>query len=140
MLGGVVGILLVNLFSRYYLLVVSTVIALALNLMLALASIFGYEPFSFASVCAFMFVVGAALTSVAWTYPGELCTPSIEKYVGLVSMAGTAVLTIGPPFVIEAIPNHESYPLFIFFALYLVGASFVNARMLPHDFREEVEI
>ena len=55
-------------------------------------------------------------------------------------MAGTAVLTIAPPFIIVSIPNHESYPLFIFFAAYLVGASIVNARMLPHDFKEEVEI
>lgn len=61
---------------------------------------------SFVVVCLFMFTESIALTSVAWTYPAELCTPKIERYAALTSMAGTTIVTVFPPFVVEQIPNH----------------------------------
>lgn len=46
-----------------------------------------------------MFVCGAALTSVTWAYPAELCSPRYGKYAGFASMSGTAIIAVVPPYV-----------------------------------------
>ena len=57
------------------------------------------------------------------------------KYASVVSMSGTALLTIVPPFVTAAFDGN-AYPLFFFFALYLFLASVLNVNMLPRDYED----
>jgi archaellum biogenesis protein FlaJ (TadC family) len=49
-------------------------------------------------------------------------------------MASTALITIVPPFVVDEIEGGKSYPMFFFFAIYLLIACIINANILPHDF------
>lgn len=133
MIGGIIGILFVGCIPRYYLITVSTIVALALNIVLAVGSIEEESALSFGTICLFMFLEGSALTSVAWSYPSELCTPSIERYASLTSMAGTAIVTILPPFIVSNVENGEGYPVFLFFAIYLILACVLNYNLLPRD-------
>lgn len=63
------GIAFVNCFPRYYVLTITTIGALLLNLILGIASYLEYEVLSFATICLFMFVIGAGITSIVWSYP-----------------------------------------------------------------------
>jgi MFS family permease len=133
LVGGLLGIPLVVNCSRYKMVTISTIMLLFLNMLIGLSSVLVISTMGFASICVFMFVCGSALTSVTWSYPAELATPGIEKYAAVVSMAGTAIITIVPPFVSAAMPNGESYPIFFFFMLYLFVASILNTQLLPRD-------
>lgn len=133
MIGGMIGIPMVMNLSRYKMVAVSTVLLLFLNLSIGMGSLFEISQLAFASICVFMFVCGSTLTSVTWTYPAELATPGLEKWGSVVSMGGTAIVTIVPPFVTGAMPNGEAYPIFFFFALYLGIAVILNDYLLPRD-------
>lgn len=52
-------------------------VILVLNIMLAMGSFLEEDVFSFGVICTFMFLCGSGLTSVAWTYPNELCTAGV---------------------------------------------------------------
>lgn len=137
MVGGLVGILLVNCIPRFYLITFSTFVALLMNIVLAVGSILEEPVMSFSTICVFMFLEGSSLTSVAWSYPSELCTPSIERYASFTSMAGTTLVTILPPFIVANVEEHEGYPIFFFFAVYLILACILNYNLLPRDQQEQ---
>ena len=74
------------------------------------------------------------MTSVAWTYPAELATPGLEKYAAVVSMGGTATISIVPPMILLAMgDDYAAYPIFFFFALYLLVAAILNPYFIPRD-------
>lgn len=132
-LGGLVGIAMVTTFSRYYMVTIATIVALFCNVLLGVGSILEWSLPSLLIICAFMFIEGSMLTSVAWFYPVEICSPRMVKYSSLMSMAGTTVVTVVPPFVVAAIPGHEAYPIFFFFAAYLLIAAVLNVNILPRE-------
>lgn len=57
----------------------------------------------------------------------------MEKYASMMSMTGTAMVTMLPPFIVASLPEQEAYPLFLFFGLYLFLASILNVNLLPRD-------
>lgn len=101
LIGGLFGIILVSSFSRYYMITISTMVAFVFNVVLGIGSIERQPITSFVTICCFMFLEGSSLTSVIWSYSAELATPKIERYVALMSMTRTAIVTIIPPFILS---------------------------------------
>lgn len=77
LMGGFFGIAVITRISRYYMVTIGTYTALLFNIVLGILSFLELPVLSYVTVCLFMFVESMILTSVAWFYPAELCTPKI---------------------------------------------------------------
>ena len=62
--------------------------------------------------------------------PFECTILAYEKYTALVSWFGMGCLIIIPPYIIQAMPNRQCYPSFIFFGVYLCFAAYINHKFL----------
>ena len=87
------------------------------------------------AMTVFMLPNGICLSSVAWSYPSELVPASQGKYSSLLNWTCSTVVAMIPPYVVAATPSDSAYPIFFFFAFYLLLALIFNLRTLPRTDR-----
>lgn len=125
-LSGLLGIIFVNLISRRPLVTISTFLLSILNLLIGVADLIEEPLFCIVSMILFMIPCGSCLTSVAWSYPNELVGLAQGKYTSLLSWMGATVITLVPPYILNAMPNNSAYPIFFFFSFYLSICVYIN--------------
>lgn len=130
LVAGVVGIFLVGRCHRRSMLIVSTCLLCGLNVMIGVADLMEKPTFLLVSMTLFMVPCGAGLTSIVWSYPSELVNTQQGKYASLVSWTGSALVTILPPYIIREMPGNNAYPIFFFFAFYLLIAEILNLTVV----------
>lgn len=131
LLAGLLGILTVQKVSRFRLLVASSCVLAVLNVFIAVTDLYDLPLNCLITMTAFMMPNGVGLSSVAWSYPSELVPPSQGKYSSLLNWTCSTMVAMIPPYVVQATPDQSAYPVFFFFAGYLVLAFFINLMVLP---------
>jgi len=136
-LAGVGGIFLVSVFERRSMVLFSTIVLALLNFAIGTADLFENPIFLLTSMTLFMVPCGAGLTSVIWSYPSELVGPANGKYSSLLSWTGAALVTIIPPYIVQAVSDNNAFPIFFFFASYLCVASLINFYLLEDPSKKQ---
>lgn len=131
LLAGVLGIIAVQKVTRFGLLVSSSCTLAVLNIFIAVTDFFDLPKYCLITMTAFMMPNGVGLSSVAWSYPSELVPASQGKYSSFVNWTCATMVAMIPPYVIQATPDSSAYPIFFFFAFYLVIAFVINLIVLP---------
>jgi MFS family permease len=126
--AGVIGLWLVSSMQRSRLVIVSTFFAALLSFAIAVGDATGSSALCLTAMILYMMPTASCLQSVTWFYPFECTGPLYGKYASLLSWFGTACLLIIPPFVTEHMPRGQSYPIFIFFGVYLCFSVYMNLR------------
>lgn len=70
----------------------------------------------------------SCLQSVAWFYPFEVTGPIWGRYAAFLSWFGTLCIMVIPPFITAKMPQGASYPIFIFFGVYMCVSLFVDIK------------
>ena len=105
------------------------------NIIIAITDYFELPVQCIAAMAAFMLPNGICLSSVAWCYPSELVPPSQGKYSSLLNWTCSTFVAMVPPYIVALTPDDSAYPIFFFFALYLIIAFVINLRILPRTNR-----
>jgi len=85
-------------------------------------------------MCMYMAVYGAAFICPIWAYPSEVIPASESLLANIMNWIALAISTLIPPLVTGAMPNNNSYPVFIFFGLYgLIGFVHVKCKLRESD-------
>lgn len=127
-LAGFIGLWLNSSMRRSRLVIVSTFFAMILSFVIAVGDGIGSSSLCLTAMILYMMPTASCLQSVTWFYPFECTGPLYGKYASLLSWFGTACLLIIPPFITEAMPKGQSYPIFAFFGVYLCFSIYMNIR------------
>lgn len=127
-IAGFVGLKLTATLRRSRLVIISTFFAAVLSFVIAVGDGIGSFSLCLTAMILYMMPTASCLQSVTWFYPFECTGPLYGKYAALLSWFGTTCLLIIPPFVTESMPKNQSYPIFIFFGVYLCFSIFMNLR------------
>lgn len=66
----------------------------------------------------YMAVYGLTFLPSAWAYPSEVMPANKSVLPNAAGWIATAIVTSVPPIIVGIMPNHNAYPLFIFFGVY----------------------
>jgi MFS family permease len=128
--AGILGVFLVSRFQRRKMIIYSTLALAILIFIIGITDLLELSIPCLISMTIFMIPCGTGLNSVIWSYPSELASPAQGKYGSLISWGGAAIVTLVPPYILNAMPDHSAYPIFFFFAFYLIGAFLINYMVL----------
>lgn len=103
--SGILGVFLVSRLPRRSMIVYSTISLAVINLAMAIVNIFDLAIPILTLMTIFMFPCGAFFDSVLWSYPSELATAARGKYASMMNWIGTALVTLIPPYILQAMPN-----------------------------------
>jgi MFS transporter, SP family, arabinose:H+ symporter len=131
LLAGLLGIIAVQKVSRFSLLVTSCCVLAILNVFIGITDLYDLPLECLITMTAFMMPCGVGLSSVAWSYPSELVPASQGKYSSFVNWTCSTMVAVIPPYVVAATSVRNAYPVFFFFAFYLVIAFGINLSVLP---------
>lgn len=96
----------------------SVTILSLLNIALAIAMMHSQLLACEFIMCLFMAVYGVSFISPIWSYPSEIIPASQALLPNIVNWLALALSTLIPPLVTGAMPNNNSYPVFLFFGIY----------------------
>ena len=130
LIAGLMGIIAVQKVSRFGLLVSSSCTLAVLNIFIAVTDMLDLPLYCLITMTAFMMPNGVGLSSVAWSYPSELVPASQGKYSSFVNWMCATMVAMIPPYLIQ-VSGGSAYPIFFFFALYLMVAFVINLSVLP---------
>jgi MFS family permease len=139
LLAGLVGIVVVQKVSRSKLLVSSCCLLALLNVGIGLTDLYDMPIYCLLAMTLFMIPNGIGLSSVAWSYPSELVPASQGKYSSFLNWTCSTMVAMVPPYIVKSTPNEGAYPVFLFFAFYLIVAFLINLSLLSKISRPKDE-
>jgi len=66
----------------------------------------------------YMALYGGSFLPISWSYPSEIMTADQSLVPNILGWIATAIVTSVPPIVVGIMPNHNAWPLFVFFGFY----------------------
>lgn len=98
------------LFGTGFLMISNFAIAIVLSL--------EYEYLIITFMALYMAAYGASFLPSSWSYPSEIMPANKSILPNAAGWIATAIVTSVPPIIVGAMPDHNAYPLFIFFGTY----------------------
>lgn len=134
--AGFIGLWVVSTIKRSKLVIIGTILGAVLSFFIAVGDGIGSSALSLAAMILYMMPTASCLQSVTWFYPYDCAPYMYTKYASFVSWFGTACLLIIPPF----LSDYPSYPLFIFFGVYLCLTIYINNNYFVNLDKKEVDV
>lgn len=70
----------------------------------------------------------SCLQSIAWFYPREIAGPIWSRVASFLSWFGSFCNNVIPPFITENMPHGASYPIFIFYGIFMCVSLFLEVK------------
>ncbi len=128
--SAMAGVFLANRLHKRRTIVYSTLSLAVINIIIAVVDIYRLALPSLIFMALFMVPCGAFFNSILWSYPSELASAAKGKYSSFLNWLGAAIVSLVPPYILNAMPNRAAYPIFFFFAAYLIFGAVVNRYVL----------
>ena len=129
-ISGLAGIYLIRKFKRKYMLIYSTFFMCVFNLLTGCADIEDEAELVLISMTLFMIPCGAGFQPITWYYGNELVGPDRGRICTFINWFASALVIFIPPYVTAATPDNKAYPIFFFFAAYLVFSFYTYSFVL----------